>query len=316
MPDPTCPHLAPIGGWCRLGTNFKCPAKANRVDCPHPDIGSIDQRSSERHMVRASPERHNVFETLAKPFAPAEINWQVDRVSRDRRRALVRASINASIVMERLDAVVGTAAWSDSYDITPAEAGTATRVQCSLTILGVTKQDLIEGDIAQQSTRELVQQALRQTATKFGIGRYLEKLEGVWVDYDDERGEALETPTLPEWAMPEPTRLQQQTAARVLRFNPPMKSETFTISRPQTVPTQSNHMPGTTGMMTKLPSTDGTALLTDLIHSLRELPGGEAALRRLIRGNDWARRTPDEKRRLYAELRRTHRELSSSKQSA
>jgi hypothetical protein len=185
MPDPTCPHLAPIGGWCRLGTNFKCPAKANRVDCPHPDIGSIDQRSSERHMVRAIPERHNVFEILAEPFAPATINWQVDRVSRDRRRALVRASINAGIVMERLDAVVGTAAWSDSYDITPADAGTATRVQCSLTILGVTKQDVIEGDIAQQSTRELVQQALRQTATKFGIGRYLEKLEGVWVDYDD-----------------------------------------------------------------------------------------------------------------------------------
>jgi hypothetical protein len=306
MPDPTCPHLAPIGGWCRLGTNFKCPAKANRVDCPHPDIGSIDQRSSERHMVRAIPERHNVFEILAEPFAPATINWQVDRVSRDRRRALVRASINAGMVMERLDAVVGTAAWSDSYDITPSEqAGTLTRVQCSLTILGVTKQDVIEGDIAQQSTRELVQQALRQTATKFGIGRYLEKLEGVWVDYDDERGEALETPTLPEWAMPEPTRLQQQTAARVLRFNPPMKSETFTISRPQSAP-----------LMTKLPSTDGTALLTDLIHSLRELPGGEAALRRLIRGNDWARRTPDEKRRLYAELRRTHRELSSSKQSA
>jgi hypothetical protein len=310
MPDPTCPHLAPIGGWCRLGTNFKCPAKANRVDCPHPDIGSIDQRSSERHMVRAIPERHNVFEILAEPFAPATINWQVDRVSRDRRRALVRASINAGIVMERLDAVVGTAAWSDSYDITPAEqAGTATRVQCSLTILGVTKQDVIEGDIAHQSTRELVQQALRQTATKFGIGRYLEKLEGVWVDYDDERGEALETPTLPEWAIPEPTRLQQQTAARVLRFNPPMKSETFTISRPQSFPQAAP-------LMTKLPSTDGTALLTDLIHSLRELPGGEAALRRLIRGNDWARRTPDEKRRLYAELRRTHRELSSSKQSA
>ena len=310
MPDPTCPHLAPIGGWCRLGTNFKCPAKANRVDCPHPNIGSIDQRSSERHMVRAIPERHNVFEILAEPFAPAEINWLVDRVSRDRRRALVRASINAGIVMERLDAVVGTAAWSDSYDITPAEqAGTATRVQCSLTILGVTKQDVIEGDIGQQSTRELVQQALRQTATKFGIGRYLEKLEGVWVDFDDERGEALETPTLPEWAMPEPTRLQQQTAARVLRFNPPMKSETFTISRPQSLPQAAP-------LMTKLPSTDGTALLTDLIHSLRELPGGEAALRRLIRGNDWARRTPDEKRRLYAELRRTHRELSSSKQSA
>jgi hypothetical protein len=305
MPDPTCPHLAPIGGWCRLGTNFKCPAKANRVDCPHPNVGSIDQRSSERHMVRAAPERHNVFEILAEPFAPNEFNWHVDRVSRDRRRALVRASVSASTVMERLDAVVGTAAWSDSYDITPAETGSATRVQCSLTILGVTKQDVIEGDIAQQSTRELVQQALRQTATKFGVGRYLEKLEGVWVDYDDERGEALETPALPEWAMPEPTRLQQQTAARVLRFNPPMKSETFTISRPQAAP-----------LMTKLPSTDGTALLTDLIHSLRELPGGEAALRRLIRGNDWARRTPDEKRRLYAELRRTHRELSSSKQSA
>ena len=273
MPDPTCPHLAPIGGWCRLGTNFKCPAKANRVDCPYPNIGSLEQRSSERHMVRASPERHNVFEILAEPFAPSEITWQVDRVSRDRRRALVRASINAGIVMERLDAVVGTAAWSDSYDITPAEqAGAATRVQCSLTILGVTKQDVIEGDIAQQSTRELVQQALRQTATKFGIGRYLEKLEAVWVDYDDERGDALETPTLPEWAMPEP---KHQTAARVLRFNPPMKSETFTISRPQTAP-----------LMTKLPSTDGTALLTDLIHSLRELPGGEAALRRLIRGND------------------------------
>jgi hypothetical protein len=314
MPDPTCPHLAPIGGWCRLGTNFKCPAKPNRVDCPYPNVGSLDQRSSDRHARVTSPDRANVFEVLAEPFAPNEILWSVERVSRDRRRALVRATIATHTILERLDAGVGTAAWTDAYDITPAEqAGTQTRVQCSLSILGVTKQDVIEGDLSRQTTRELVKAALRQTAMKFGIGRYLEKLEGVWVDYDDERGEPLETPTLPAWAVPRPDHTRD---ARVLRFNPPMRSETFTISRtPATTP----HPTGEAAT-SRLPATDGTALLTDLIHSLRELPGGEAALRRLIRGNDWARRTPEDKRRLYAELRRAHRELSSgpstSKQSA
>jgi hypothetical protein len=39
MPDQTCAHLSPIGGWCRLKANFKCTASDDTgTGCPWPAL--------------------------------------------------------------------------------------------------------------------------------------------------------------------------------------------------------------------------------------------------------------------------------------
>jgi hypothetical protein len=58
---------------------------------------------------------------------------------------------------------------------------------------GVTKEDVGEGD----SLKAAFSDALKRAAVKFGVGRYLYRLEKQWVDYDPEKGR-FTPPTLPE----------------------------------------------------------------------------------------------------------------------
>ena len=69
--------------------------------------------------------------------------------------------------MDRLDEVVGVGRWQDSYKVLNDES-----VECTLTILGVTKVDVGErtnfADI-----RGGYSDAFKRAAVKFGIGRFL-----------------------------------------------------------------------------------------------------------------------------------------------
>ena len=312
MPDPHCPHLAPVGGWCRLATNFKCPAKPGRVGCPYPNVGSLEQRTSERHSSKevTMSEHHRVFAELAKPFPASEIQWKVQSVSRDRRRALVLAYLDARAIMDRLDAVVGPAGWTDSYEIYPvSETGNQqlARAKCRLTILGVAKEDVGEASMTTDqaaSVKAAVSDALKRAAVKFGVGRYLYRLDSTWVDYDDTKKAPLETPNLPAWALPgadEPAPSPLPERAPVVPARP--------VSPAASPVAQKDAQAERVGI-SKMPAPQGDTMLAEMIRTVRELPGGEATLRRLVSG-DWSRRSVEEKRRLYADLRRAHRELSS-----
>ncbi len=312
MPDTTCPHLSPVGGWCRLQTNFKCPAKPGRVGCPFPDVGSLSQRISERDDTkeRLSMEQTKVFAELAKPFPASEVQWKVQAVSKDKRRALVLAYLDARAVMDRLDAVVGPTGWSDSYDVFPADASIdhqTVQAKCRLTILGISKEDVGEGSMqgeqSSSSVKAAVSDALKRAAVKFGIGRYLYRLESVWVDYDDAKRRPLETPTLPDWAVaeetPAPVRLPAhlEPAATANESRPAQNSNASASS--------------TSPNVSRMPAPSGDNVLADLIRQLRELPGGENALRRIVGRNDWSGRSPEEKRKLYSDLRRVYREITT-----
>jgi hypothetical protein len=277
------------------------------VGCPTPNVGSLEQRTSERHASKevTMSEHQRIFTELAKPFPASEIQWKVQSVSRDRKRALVLAYLDARAIMDRLDAVVGPAGWTDSYEVYPvAETGNQqlARAKGSLTILGVTKEDVGESSMTTDqasSVKAAVSDALKRAAVKFGVGRYLYRLDATWVDYDDTKKAPLETPKLPAWALP---------GAEEPAMNP----------LPNTLPNRLPSLPSRAAAsaqdaragISKMPAPEGDTILADMIRNVRELPGGEATLRRLVSG-DWSRRSVEEKRRLYADLRRVHRELSS-----
>jgi hypothetical protein len=128
-----------------------------------------------------------VLEMLSKPFDPKEVEVKIQAVSRDRTRAQVVAYVDARTVLDRLDEVVGPTGWSDKYEVlfnsSDGEGRRLVEVKCTLTVLGVSKEDVGEGD----SLKAAFSDALKRAAVKFGVGRYLYRLPKVWADLD-ERG--------------------------------------------------------------------------------------------------------------------------------
>ncbi len=141
-----------------------------------------------------------VIEALREPFLPGMVQWKAQSTTKDKKRALAVAYIDARAVMDRLDAVVGAGQWYDQYRVLRiADSGEdAWSVECRLTVLGVSKTDVGMGEDAKSAYSD----AFKRAGVKFGIARYLYDLPKVWVDYDAQRKQLVEEPALPAWAMP------------------------------------------------------------------------------------------------------------------
>jgi len=128
-----------------------------------------------------------ILETLSRPFDPEDVEIKVQAVNKDRTRAQVVAYVDARTVLDRLDEAVGPEGWNDTYEVltngTDSDGRRLVEVKCVLTVLGVSKEDVGEGD----SLKAAFSDALKRAAVKFGIGRYLYRLPKVWADLD-ERG--------------------------------------------------------------------------------------------------------------------------------
>lgn len=161
-----------------------------------------------------------VWRKLAEPFPPGEVQWRVEALSRDKKRALVVPYVDARTVLDRLDKVVGPEGWHDAYEVlsdaerlVKDERGERRErlceVKCRLTVLGVTKEDVGEGD----SLKAAFSDALKRAAVKFGVGRYLYRLEKQWVDYDPEKA-ASPRPSSPRRSRrPRPRRRSRRPTA-------------------------------------------------------------------------------------------------------
>ncbi len=148
-----------------------------------------------------------VWARLAEPFPPEAIQWRIETLSKDKRRALVVPYVDARAVLERLDRVVGPEGWFDAYEVLSTAPPA---VKCRLTVLGVTKEDVGEGD----SLKAAFSDALKRAAVKFGVGRDLYRLEKRWVAYDPETGR-FTPPSLPEERKPEPQELIDRLVERL-----------------------------------------------------------------------------------------------------
>ncbi len=144
---------------------------------------------------------------LAEPFPESEIQWRVEAVSKDKKRALVVPYVDARAVLDRLDEAVGPGGWFDAYQPLVLEKG-AYQVKCRLTVLGVTKEDVGEGE----SLKAAFSDALKRAAVKFGVGRHLYRIEKTWVPYDEATGRF--TP-LGRGGKPEPQELIDRLVERL-----------------------------------------------------------------------------------------------------
>lgn len=115
---------------------------------------------------------------LAAEFPREVIHWRSQTLTRNGDKALALAYLDARDVMDRLDEVCGPEGWQDKYVETVKG-----RIICSIGIkVGdewVWKSDGA-GDTAVEGEKGGISDALKRAAVKWGIGRYLYRLDAVW----------------------------------------------------------------------------------------------------------------------------------------
>lgn len=254
-----------------------------------------------------------VWNKLAEPFPAGEVQWRVEALSKDKRRAMVVPYVDARTVLDRLDEVLGPSGWADSYEVLEAkEANYA--VRCRLTLLDIAKEDVGEGD----SLKAAFSDALKRAAVKFGIGRYLYRLDKQWVDHDPDSGR-FKAPELGvgEHPTPPPPR-SSQTASRPQPTEPPQpRSEPADPQRaepavqprvkvsPPTEPARSQQVEPTDIPPSPQPESakpEPQELIDRLIERLKEAGLGKQSALIVTKYGGYGK-TPDETRRLYGELR-------------
>jgi hypothetical protein len=151
-----------------------------------------------------SDSAETLTQALAEPFDPREVRFKPAVVSGN--RAMAIAYVDARVIQDRLDDVLGVAGWQDEYDCLP-DGGVVCRLRLHLGDEWITKMDVgspseqpDEGDRRKASFSD----ALKRAAVKFGIGRYLYRLPSQWVDYDPQKRQFARTPKLPASALPRP----------------------------------------------------------------------------------------------------------------
>jgi hypothetical protein len=161
-------------------------------------------RNANPPVVR-NPEVRAITDALSAPFEPRDIKYKPQMVKNN--RALAMAYIDARLIQDRLDTVVGVENWEDAYKILP-DGSVMCRLRIKLGDRWISKTDV--GSPSEQPDvgdrlKAAFSDALKRAAVKFGIGRYLYRLPAQWVDYDPVKKQLTQLPQLPAFAIPKGT---------------------------------------------------------------------------------------------------------------
>jgi hypothetical protein len=170
---------------------------------------------------------------LEDPFDPTEIKWRIKNTTQigsrngPRFRGQMLAYADPRAYTDRLNELFTPARWTRDYTVQLVqnferkERGSAERtitakivVTCKVTIHGFGAhtglgEEWADNDNAGTAAEA---QAFKRACSCFGLGRYLYDLEGQWVDLDEKK-RPLETPRLPDWALPNSHPAEQRGPA-------------------------------------------------------------------------------------------------------
>ena len=155
-----------------------------------------------QHQHKQQTEVETLTKALSAPFELTEVKFKPAVVSGNRAMAL--AYVDARVIQDRLDDVLGVAGWQDDYECRE-DGSVVCRLRLRLGGAWVTKMDV--GSPSEQPDehdrlKAAFSDALKRAAVKFGIGRYLYRLPAQWLDYDAKKRQFLTQPTLPAFARP------------------------------------------------------------------------------------------------------------------
>ena len=148
----------------------------------------------------------NKSSLLSEPFELSTVKWRVGATNAKKlgvkpweaTSGIALAYIDARIVMDRLDLVLGVDGWQDSY-VETVKGRVICTLKCRLDDEWISKSDGA-GDTGTEGEKGAISDAFKRAAVKFGIGRYLYALPNTWVNLNN--GKISNTPVLPSWALP------------------------------------------------------------------------------------------------------------------
>ncbi len=195
-------------------TNGSPPLPAVSINGQSPGAGAATAFTAERVQ--------ELVAALEDPFQPSEIKWRVTNTCkvggskgpRDRGQMLAYADPRA--YTDRLNDLFTPLGWTRDYNVQTVqnferkERGATERtitakivVTCRVTIYGFGAHTGLGEEWADNDNAGTAAEAqgFKRACSCFGLGRYLYDLEGQWVDLDEKK-RPLETPRLPDWALP------------------------------------------------------------------------------------------------------------------
>ena len=179
-----------------------------------------DNKQTRALLAEVAPDVDALMKALGEPFDPRAVKFKPAVVAGH--RALAMAYVDARVIQDRLDEVLGGAGWQDEYECLP-DNSVVCRLRLRLGHEWITKMDVggpseqpDEGDRRKAAFSD----ALKRAAVKFGIGRYLYRLPAQWVDYDPQKRSFVRPPALPAHALPKGTKKEP---ALVRMAAPPTK---------------------------------------------------------------------------------------------
>ncbi|MFW5436271.1 Rad52/Rad22 family DNA repair protein [Paenibacillus apiarius] len=174
-----------------------------------------------------------VMTELAEPFPPEDIEWRVGSTNRDKTKGIALAYVTNRAIMNRLDHIVGAFNWQNNYREWKGHS--------QLCGIGIRfNEDWIwKWDGADDSQTEAVKgglsDSMKRAGYQWGIGRYLYKLENVWVPIEPmgKSYRLAQIPKLPQWALPTGYNVQstgtgnktQQGSTQKAQSSSPKKAE-------------------------------------------------------------------------------------------
>ena len=140
-------------------------AALEQVPLPIVHAGMVNEDERRQALTEALPH-------LRRPFSPEAIRFKVQTSTggENPTGAIIVAHIDARLVVERLNAVVG-GWWEDEY-----EGAGQNLMRCRLTVFGVTRL----GMGSAPDGKALVSDALKRAAVPFGIGVSVYALPQMW----------------------------------------------------------------------------------------------------------------------------------------
>ncbi len=125
---------------------------------------------------------HEIIEALTRPWEREKIKWRVGSLTKDKKRALPLAYVDARSVMERLDTTVGPLNWQDRYEFHDK------RTVCYLSLRfgdeWISKADGA-GDSDIEGEKGGISDAFKRAAVRWGIGRELYAIKCRWMPCDE-----------------------------------------------------------------------------------------------------------------------------------
>jgi len=155
-------------------------------------LGQISPVEDTR-MERQNGFTKQVASALAAPFDLLAHSFKPGATNRDKTRALALTYVDPRLYQTRLDAV--DPAWASQYQVIALDDRLL--VNCTLTVLGVTREDVGEALLMAEQRGKIVPdenaytsavaQAFKRACAQFGLGRYLYDAPKTWAEYDSDR---------------------------------------------------------------------------------------------------------------------------------